>query len=94
MGIAAAEKESTGSLHDSANNDNAAVNLETAPVHAVPVVPAGTTERRILTKIDLHVVPFLCIMYLLAFLGMFARASSDFFNIKEKKKKDRTRFAN
>jgi hypothetical protein len=31
--------------------------------------PSHTTERRLLTKIDLHVVPFLCIMYLLAFLG-------------------------
>lgn len=32
--------------------------------------PSHTTERRLLTKIDLHVVPFLCVMYLLAFLGM------------------------
>lgn len=31
--------------------------------------PSHTTERRLLTKIDLHVVPFLCVMYLLAFLG-------------------------
>jgi hypothetical protein len=30
--------------------------------------PAHTTERKLLTKIDLHVIPFLCIMYLLAFL--------------------------
>lgn len=66
MGVAVAnEKTSNGSLHDS--NDNGV--LETSPVQEVPV-PAGTTERRILTKIDFHVVPFLCIMYLLAFLGM------------------------
>jgi hypothetical protein len=31
--------------------------------------PAHTTERRLMWNIDLHVVPFLCIMYLLAFLG-------------------------
>lgn len=31
--------------------------------------PSHTTEFRLLTKIDLHVVPFLCVMYLLAFLG-------------------------
>jgi len=30
--------------------------------------PPHTTERKLLTKIDLHVVPFLCILYLLAFL--------------------------
>jgi hypothetical protein len=32
------------------------------------VCPAHTTERRLVHKIDLHVIPFLCIMYLLAFL--------------------------
>lgn len=32
--------------------------------------PPSTTERRLMTKIDFHVVPFLCVMYLLAFLGM------------------------
>lgn len=31
--------------------------------------PAHTTEAKLLWKIDTHVVPFLCIMYLLAFLG-------------------------
>jgi MFS family permease len=31
--------------------------------------PAHTTDRKLLTKIDFHVIPFLCIMYLLAFLG-------------------------
>lgn len=35
--------------------------------------PPHTTERRLLWKIDAHVVPFLCIMYLWAFLGMFQR---------------------
>lgn len=27
--------------------------------------PPHTTERRLVTRIDLHVVPFLCVMYLL-----------------------------
>lgn len=31
--------------------------------------PPHTTERKLVTKIDWHVIPFLCIMYLLAFLG-------------------------
>ena len=30
--------------------------------------PPHTTEAKLVTRIDLHVVPFLCIMYLLAFL--------------------------
>lgn len=33
------------------------------------VCPPHTTERRLMAKIDMRVVPFLCIMYLLAFLG-------------------------
>ncbi|KAI5240154.1 major facilitator superfamily transporter [Aureobasidium subglaciale] len=32
------------------------------------VCPPHTTERKLVTKIDFHVVPFLCILYLLAFL--------------------------
>lgn len=31
--------------------------------------PPHTTESKLLWKIDYHVVPFLCVMYLLAFLG-------------------------
>jgi hypothetical protein len=30
--------------------------------------PPHTTDRRLVNKIDWHVIPFLCIMYLLAFL--------------------------
>ncbi len=30
--------------------------------------PPGTTERALVNKIDWRVIPFLCIMYLLAFL--------------------------
>ena len=30
--------------------------------------PPHTTESKLITRIDLHVIPFLCIMYLLAFL--------------------------
>ncbi|KAJ6788807.1 hypothetical protein PWT90_02810 [Aphanocladium album] len=77
MGVAVAnEKTSSGSLDDS--HDNGV--LETSPVQEVPV-PAGTTERRILTKIDLHVVPFLCIMYLLAFLDRVNIANAKVFDL-------------
>lgn len=37
--------------------------------------PPHTTERKLVTKIDFHVLPFLCIMYLLAFLGKPQQAS-------------------
>ena len=32
--------------------------------------PSHTTDLKLMSKIDAHVVPFLCVMYLLAFLGM------------------------
>lgn len=38
--------------------------------------PPHTTERRLVAKIDFHVVPWLCIMYLLAFLGESLRISN------------------
>lgn len=41
----------------------------TRPAEEALACPAHTTERRLMAKIDFHVVPFLCIMYLLAFLG-------------------------
>ena len=34
-----------------------------------PICPSSTTERKLMWKIDTRVVPWLCIMYLLAFLG-------------------------
>lgn len=37
--------------------------------------PPHTTERKLVAKIDLHVIPFLCIMYLLAFLGVYCAFS-------------------
>ncbi|KAJ3486621.1 hypothetical protein NLG97_g6576 [Lecanicillium saksenae] len=77
MGVTVAnEKTSNGSLDGS--HDNAV--LEASPVEDIPV-PAGTTERRILTKIDFHVVPFLCIMYLLAFLDRVNIANAKVFDL-------------
>jgi hypothetical protein len=35
------------------------------------VCPSSTTDSKLMAKIDFHVIPFLCIMYLLAFLGTF-----------------------
>ncbi|KAK3216348.1 hypothetical protein GRF29_8g3040444 [Pseudopithomyces chartarum] len=45
------------------------------------VCPAHTTERKLVTKIDLHVVPFLCIMYLLAFLDRVNIANANVFGL-------------
>ncbi|KAH5159723.1 hypothetical protein HBH69_053100 [Parastagonospora nodorum] len=45
--------------------------------------PAHTTEAKLLTKIDLHVIPFLCIMYLLAFLDRVNIANANVFGLSE-----------
>ncbi|KAF2652469.1 MFS general substrate transporter [Lophiostoma macrostomum CBS 122681] len=45
------------------------------------ICPAHTTERRLVHKIDLHVIPFLCIMYLLAFLDRVNIANANVFGL-------------
>jgi hypothetical protein len=71
MGDFRSEKPSEGD----AQSDEVAGATASVPFQDVQC-PPHTTERRLLVKIDLHVVPFLCIMYLLAFLGESARATS------------------
>jgi hypothetical protein len=43
--------------------------LSTPGGEAFAECPPHTTETKLLAKIDLHVLPWLCLMYLLAFLG-------------------------
>ncbi|KAF1839119.1 MFS general substrate transporter [Decorospora gaudefroyi] len=45
--------------------------------------PSNTTESKLLTRIDLHVIPFLCIMYLLAFLDRVNIANANVFGLSE-----------
>ncbi|KAF2280629.1 MFS general substrate transporter [Westerdykella ornata] len=45
--------------------------------------PAHTTERKLVTRIDLHVIPFLCIMYLLAFLDRVNIANANVFGLSK-----------
>lgn len=43
--------------------------------------PPHTTERKLVAKIDLHVIPFLCIMYLLAFLDRVNISNANIFGL-------------
>ncbi|KAF2461689.1 major facilitator superfamily domain-containing protein [Lineolata rhizophorae] len=45
--------------------------------------PPHTTERRLVNRIDFRVVPFLCIMYLLAFLDRVNIANANVFGLSE-----------
>ncbi|EQL00814.1 major facilitator superfamily transporter [Ophiocordyceps sinensis CO18] len=49
----------------------------------VPVCPPHTTERKLLARIDVRVVPFLCIMYLLAFLDRVNISNAALFGLSE-----------
>ena len=53
------DAENQVSPHDAAVYDEA----------GMPVCPSSTTKSKLQWKIDLRVIPWLCIMYLLAFLG-------------------------
>ncbi|KAF2745626.1 hypothetical protein M011DRAFT_130201 [Sporormia fimetaria CBS 119925] len=55
------EKEvEADSNHDASRDGEAALETVQCPPH--------TTERKLVTRIDFRVIPWLCIMYLLAFL--------------------------
>ncbi|PHH85360.1 hypothetical protein CDD83_542 [Cordyceps sp. RAO-2017] len=77
MAVDDADKGS-GSLNGSHGQGDA----ESAPV-TVPVCPPHTTERKLLARIDMHVVPFLCIMYLLAFLDRVNISNADLFDLSK-----------
>lgn len=61
--------------HEQASSDNV---LAEPP----PVCPAHTTERKITTKIDLHLVPFVCVLYLMAFLDRVNVANARAFGLE------------
>lgn len=45
------------------------------------VCPPHTTERHIVSRIDLHLMPFICILYLLAFLDRVNIANAKSFSL-------------
>ncbi|KAJ8106931.1 hypothetical protein OPT61_g9214 [Boeremia exigua] len=48
--------------------------------------PAHTTEAKLVRRIDLHVIPYLCVMYLLAFLDRVNIANANVFHLSEELK--------
>ncbi|KAF2797910.1 MFS general substrate transporter [Melanomma pulvis-pyrius CBS 109.77] len=47
------------------------------------VCPPHTTEKKLVYRIDAHVIPFLCIMYLLAFLDRVNIANANVFGLSK-----------
>ncbi|KAF2861832.1 MFS general substrate transporter [Piedraia hortae CBS 480.64] len=45
--------------------------------------PEHTTERKLLARIDLHVIPFLCVLYLLAFLDRVNIGNANVYGLSE-----------
>lgn len=56
--------------------------------------PPHTTERKLLMKIDSRVIPWLCIMYLLAFLDRVNIANANVFGLSEELHLDGTLYNN
>ncbi|RDA89870.1 hypothetical protein CP533_6658 [Ophiocordyceps camponoti-saundersi (nom. inval.)] len=54
--------------------------------------PPHTTEAKLLARIDLRVIPFLCIMYLLAFLDRVNISNADLFGLSKDIDLDGNRF--
>ncbi|EFQ35628.1 major facilitator superfamily transporter [Colletotrichum graminicola M1.001] len=59
------------------------VNLPAYDDDAPVECPPHTTESKLITKIDFRVIPFLCIMYLLAFLDRVNIANANVFGLSE-----------
>lgn len=49
--------------------------------NAVPVCPSHTTESKLMYRVDLRVIPCLCVMYLLAFLDRVNIANANVFGL-------------
>jgi hypothetical protein len=48
--------------------------------------PPHTTDRKLMSKIDFHVIPFLCILYLLAFLDRINISNADVYGLSDELK--------
>ncbi|CAG8957004.1 hypothetical protein HYFRA_00012484 [Hymenoscyphus fraxineus] len=80
------EKDSTGIKNEANNFYNP--NLPGTGQYGTPrydelhaICPPHTTERALMTKIDLRVIPFLCILYLFAFLDRVNIANARSFSL-------------
>ncbi|EHK99844.1 MFS general substrate transporter [Glarea lozoyensis ATCC 20868] len=70
-------KSETNNFYDPNIASNTGVEYDELNV----VCPAHTTEKKLMTKIDLRVIPFLCILYLLAFLDRVNIANARSFGL-------------
>ncbi|KAK4151759.1 major facilitator superfamily domain-containing protein [Chaetomidium leptoderma] len=62
-----------------AGGNNAAVGHDAVDV----VCPAHTTERKITTRIDMHIIPFVVVLYLMAFLDRVNIANARAFGLED-----------
>jgi hypothetical protein len=58
---------STSSIDDVEKKEGIASHYEVTTLHT-----GNIDERKLVNKIDWHVLPFICVMYLLAFLDRYA----------------------
>ncbi|KAF5013210.1 hypothetical protein FDECE_789 [Fusarium decemcellulare] len=85
------------SSHAQHENDPESLELKASKAHIeTPILecPPHTTERKLVTKIDLHVIPFLSVMYVLAFLDRVNISNANVFGLSEELHLDGTLYNN
>src|SRR5271170_1505934 len=84
-----ADEKSSNDLGNGINDDNSKGNFydpdlahpATEYNEAHVTAPLSTSERKLITKIDLHVIPVLSILYLLAFLDRTNIANASIYGL-------------
>ncbi|KAK0648211.1 major facilitator superfamily domain-containing protein [Cercophora newfieldiana] len=79
------ENSADEAVSDKALQVDGAANLESGIGNGKPEVicPPHTTEAHIKTRIDYHILPFVCILYLLAFLDRVNVGNARAFNLQK-----------
>ncbi|SPN96651.1 related to nicotinamide mononucleotide permease [Cephalotrichum gorgonifer] len=100
MGFAWGEKKAGGDLPpefvegDADTERVGAINAPALDAGLNVECPPHTTEGKLVAKIDLHVIPFLCVMYLLAFLDRVNIANAKVFGLAKELNLDGTLYNN
>lgn len=70
-----------GVTTDAYDNNNKAASVASAG--AEPVCPPHTTDRKLTTRIDTHIIPFVAVLYLLAFLDRVNISNARAFGLEK-----------
>ncbi|KAK4179648.1 putative transporter [Triangularia setosa] len=76
------QDEEKAAHHHTNASSSSDLGIQSTPIPAPVVCPPHTTPRRLTTKIDFHLVPFVIILYLMAFLDRVNIANARAFGLE------------